>query len=147
MRRKIFWVSLCALLLAASVRVQAQQPKKIPRVGYLAAVSAAADAPRLEAFRQGLRDHGYIEGQNIPIDYRHEGGGFEKLPALAAELIRLNIGVLVAVTTNAALAAKKTTTTVPIVFMGVTDPVTPSWSRHWRNRAKTAPASPTWPRL
>jgi len=122
MRRKTIWVALCALLLA-SVRAQAQQSKKIPRVGYLAAVSAAADAPRLEAFRQGLRERGYIEGQNILIDYRHEDRGFEKLPDLAAELIRLKIDVLVAVTTNAALAAKKTAGNVPIVFMGVTDPV------------------------
>lgn len=126
MSRRTFWFPfcVCALLLAASVRVQAQQPKKVPRVGYLAAVSASADAPRLEAFRQGLRDLGYIEGQNILIDYRHAGGGFERLPDLAAELIGLKIDVLVAVTTNAALAAKKTTRTVPIVFMGVTDPVT-----------------------
>ena len=123
MSRKTFWFPLCALLLAASVRVQAQQPKKIPRVGYLAAVSAAADAPRLDAFRQGLRDLGYVEGQNIFIDYRHESRGFEPLPGLAAELVRLKIDVLVAVTTNAALAAKKTTGTIPIVFMGVTDPI------------------------
>ena len=122
MRRKSFCVALCALLLA-SVRAQAQQSKKIPRVGYLAAVSVAADAPRLEAFRQGLRERGYIEGQNILIDYRHEDRGFEKLPELAAELIRLKIDVLVAVTTNAALAAKKAAGTVPVVFMGVTDPV------------------------
>jgi hypothetical protein len=61
MMRQIFWVPLCALLLALGVPVDAQQPKKISRVGYLAAVSAAADAPRLEAFRQGLRDLGYIE--------------------------------------------------------------------------------------
>ena len=122
MRRKIFGVALCALLLTG-VAVQAQQPKKIPRVGYLAAVSVAADAPRLEAFRQGLRERGYIEGQNILIDYRHEGGGFAKLPDLAAELIGLNLTSLVAVTTNAALAAKKAAGTVPVVFMGVTDPV------------------------
>ena len=113
-----------ALYYRLSVRVQAQQPKKVPRVGYLAAVSAAADAPRLEAFRQGLRDLGYIEGQNIFIDYRHEGRSFELLPDLAAELIGLKIDVLVAVTTNAALAAKKSTKTIPIVFMGVTDPIT-----------------------
>jgi putative ABC transport system substrate-binding protein len=89
----------------------------------LAAVSASADAPRLEAFRQGLRDLGYIEGQNIIIEYRHEGLGFERLPNLAAELVRLNIDVLVAVTTNAALAAKKAAGTIPIVFMGITDPI------------------------
>jgi putative ABC transport system substrate-binding protein len=93
-------------------------------VGYLAAVSASADAPRLEAFRQGLRELGYIEGQNIIVEYRHESRGFERLPELAAELVGQKPDVLVAVTTNAALAAKKTTTTIPIVFMGVTDPVT-----------------------
>ena len=67
---------------------------------------------------------GYIEGQNILIDYRYESTRFERLPDLAAELLRLNIDVLVAVTTNAALAAKKATQTIPIVFMGVTDPIT-----------------------
>ncbi len=124
MMRQIFWIPLCALLLALGVPIDAQQPKKISRVGYLAAVSAAADAPRLEAFRQGLRDLGYIEGQNIIIEYRHEGGGFERLPELVAELVGQKPDVLVAVTTNAALAVKKATTTIPIVFMGVTDPVT-----------------------
>jgi putative ABC transport system substrate-binding protein len=120
----MFWVLLCALLLALGVPVEAQQPKKISRVGYLAAVSAAADAPRLEAFRQGLRDLGYTEGQNLIIEYRHEGGGLERLPERAAELVGQKPDVLVAVTTNAALAVKKATTTIPIVFMGVTDPVT-----------------------
>jgi putative tryptophan/tyrosine transport system substrate-binding protein len=124
MLRQIFWIPLCAFLLVLSVPVDAQQPKKILRVGYLAAVSAAADAPRLEAFRQGLRDLGYIEGQNILIEYRHEGGGFARLPELAAELVGQKPDVLVAVTTNAAQAVKKATTTIPIVFMGVTDPVT-----------------------
>ena len=124
MRQSILATCLCALLSAVSAYGQTSQPRKVPRVGYLAAVSAAADAPRLEAFRQGLRDFGYTEGQNILIDYRHESGGFELLPALAAELIHLNIDVLVAVTTNAALAAQKTTRTIPIVFMGVTDPIT-----------------------
>jgi putative tryptophan/tyrosine transport system substrate-binding protein len=122
--KKVFCLAICALLFALGFPAEAQQPKKVPRVGYLAAVSASADAPRLEAFRQGLRELGYIEGQNIIIEYRHEGGGFERLPKFAAELVGLKIDVLVAVTTNAALAAKKATTTIPIVFMGVTDPVT-----------------------
>lgn len=122
MGRRLFWVVLCSLhvILASSARAQ---PAKVPRVGYLAAVSAAADAPRLEAFRQGLRDLGYVEGQNIVIDYRHEQRAFERLPGLAAELVSLQPDVLVAVTTNAALAAKHMTATIPIVFMGVTDPV------------------------
>src|ERR1044071_4733055 len=124
MKRHVLLVSVCALLFVFGALVNAQQPKKTARVGYLAAVSASADAPRLEAFRQALRDLGYIEGQNIIIEYRHDAGGSERLPDLAAELVRLKIDVLVAVTTNAALAAKKTTGTIPIVFMGVTDPVT-----------------------
>jgi ABC-type uncharacterized transport system substrate-binding protein len=124
MLRHLLWMPLCALLLALGIPVEAQQPKKIARLGYLAAVSAAADAPRLEAFRQGLRDLGYIEGQNLFIEVRHEGGGFGRLPELAAELVGQKPDVLVAVTTNAAQAAKKATTTIPIVFMGVTDPVT-----------------------
>jgi putative ABC transport system substrate-binding protein len=102
---------------------QAQQPPRVLRIGYLAAVSASADAPRLEAFRQGLRELGYIEGQNVVIDYRHEARGFEPLPALAAELVSLNPDVLVGVTTNAAQAVQQATTTIPIVFMGVTDPI------------------------
>jgi putative tryptophan/tyrosine transport system substrate-binding protein len=116
-------ILIAVILFAVAVVAKAQQPKKVPRVGYLAAVSASADAPRLEAFRQGLRDLGYVEGQNIVLDFRHTDK-FERLPDLAAELVRLKIDVLVAVTTNAALAAKNTTTTIPIVFMGVTDPVT-----------------------
>ena len=102
-----------ALLFALGLPVGAQTPKKVSRVAYLAAVSAAADAPRLEAFRQGLRDLGYVEGQNIVIEYRHDAGGFERLPELAAELVRQKPDVLVAVTTNAAQAARKATTTIP----------------------------------
>jgi putative ABC transport system substrate-binding protein len=124
MKRHVLLVSVCALLFVFGALVNAQQPKKVARVGYLAAVSSTADAPRLEAFRQGLRDLGYIEGQNIVIEYRHEGKGFERLPELAAELVGQKPDVLVGVTTNAALALKNATTTIPVVFMGVTDPVT-----------------------
>ena len=123
MGRRLAWRLLCALLFALGTSVEAQEPKKIPRIGYLAAVSAGADAPRLEAFRAGLRELGYNEGQNVFIAYRHEGRDLERLPELAAELVGLKIDVLVTVTTNAALAAKKTTDTIPVVFMGVTDPV------------------------
>jgi putative ABC transport system substrate-binding protein len=118
--RRLF---LGALLCALASSVAAQPTKKVPRIGYLAAVSASADAPRLAAFRQGLRELGYVEGQTIQIDYRHESLDLQRLPEHAAELVRMNIDVLVAVTSNAAVAAKKTTATVPIVFMGVTDPI------------------------
>ena len=123
MGKNVFGFALCALLLAFCVSVKAQQPTKVARLGYLAAVSAAADAPRFQAFRQALYELGHIEGQNIIIHHRYEERSFERLPDLAAELVRLKIDVLVAVTTNAALAAKNATNTIPIVFMGVTDPV------------------------
>jgi len=123
MRSKLGSLLLCTALVLAGSFAQAQQTKKMPHIGYLAAVSATADAPRLEAFRQGLRNLGYVEGQNILIDYRHESQDLQRLPALAADLVRMKVDVLVTVTTNAAQAAKRTTSTVPIVFMGVTDPV------------------------
>jgi putative ABC transport system substrate-binding protein len=113
----------CALLSTLSLGAGAQAGKKVARIGYLAGVSATADAPRLAAFRQGLRELGYVEGQTIQIEYRHESADLQRLPEHAAELVRMNIDVLVAVTSNAAIAAKKTTSTVPIVFMGVTDPI------------------------
>ncbi len=122
MFRKIYYFALCAKLLTLNVPTEAQQAK-IPRVGYLAALSAAADATRMVAFRQGLRELGYIEGKNITIEFRHEGRTFDRLPDLAAELVQAKIDVLVVITTNAALAAKTTTSTIPIVFMGVTDPI------------------------
>nr|WP_301334673.1 ABC transporter substrate-binding protein [Variovorax dokdonensis] len=116
--------ALCAAMFSSLNAVHAQQPTgKTPRLGYLAAVSTAADTPRLEAFRQGLRELGYVEGKNILITYRHESQDLSRLPEHAAELLRGNIDVLVAVTSNAAQAAKKSTSTVPIVFMGVTDPI------------------------
>ena len=124
---KLLWLIVLAfgLMIAGVVPMaMAQQPKKVPRIGYLAAVSPAADAPRKEAFRQALRDFGYIEGQNILIEYRHEDRNFDRLPELAAELVRLKTDVFVTVTTNAAQAARSVSKTIPHVFMGVTDPVT-----------------------
>jgi putative tryptophan/tyrosine transport system substrate-binding protein len=123
MIRSVFAFVLCLLALAASSPAAAQPAKQVPRIGYLAGVSATADAPRLDAFRFGLRELGYVEGQSIQIEYRHESLDLKRLPEHAAELVRLNVDILVAVTSNAAVAAKNTTSTVPIVFMGVTDPV------------------------
>ena len=93
------------------------------RIGYLAAVSATADAPRWEAFRLGLRELGYVEGQNVQLHERHLGRDLDRLPEAAAELMALKLDILVAVTTNAALAAKRAAGNLPIVFMGVTDPI------------------------
>jgi putative ABC transport system substrate-binding protein len=116
-------LTLYALLFALYVSVEAQQPAKIPRIGVLAGSSSSGESPRVEAFRQGLRDLGYVEGKNIAIDYRYADARLDKLPGLADELIRLKVDVLVVSTTAAVQAAKKASGTIPIVFFGVFDPV------------------------
>jgi putative ABC transport system substrate-binding protein len=123
MKKKISVFTLCAILYALCSSAEAQQPKKVVRIGYLTAQSAVAEQPRLESFRQGLRALGHIEGQNIVIEFRHTDGKFEQLADVAAELVRLKADILVANTTNAALAAKNATRTIPIFFIGVSDPV------------------------
>jgi len=122
-RRKLL-SALGAISVVMPVASFAQQPtKKVARVGYLSAVTAAVDAPRLDAFRQRLRELGYIDGQNIVFDYRHADANSGLLPGLAEELVRLKVDIVVAVATSAAVAAKKASRTVPIVFLGVFDPV------------------------
>jgi putative ABC transport system substrate-binding protein len=116
-----FLVFACLLLAVFLPSVsEAQQPKKIPRIGFL---SPTSDDSRVEAFRQGLRELGYQEGQNIIIEYRWAEGRFEQLPELAVKLVRLKVDLVVAVVTQASLAAKKATRTIPIVMIGVADPV------------------------
>ena len=114
---------LLAFVFAPVVTLAAAQQPKAVRIGYLAAVSLAADTPRLQAFKQGLRELGYVEGRDVVIDYRHEDRSLDRLPILAAELAATNPDVLVGVTTNAAIAVKRASGSVPVVFMGVTDPV------------------------
>jgi putative tryptophan/tyrosine transport system substrate-binding protein len=115
-RRTIFWFALCALLLAIGFSAEAQQPKKVPRIGFLGAASATSQASRLDAFRQGLRDLGYVEGKSIIIEYRDAEGKFERLPKLAAELVGLKVDIIVTQGSPAVEAAKKTTSTIPIVM-------------------------------
>jgi putative ABC transport system substrate-binding protein len=123
MRRKFFDLALSTLLLALCFPAQAQQPKKIPRIGYLGGASPSANAARIEAFRQGLRELGYVEGKNIVIEWRHHEGKVDRLPALAAELVRLKVDIIITVGPPAARAAKEATVTIPIVMMQVGDPV------------------------
>ena len=104
------------------VAASAQQAAKIARIGYLATNLAAGPHLR-EAFLQGLRDLGYVEGRNVVIEYRDAEGKLERLPALAAELVALKVDVIVAASTLAALAAKQATRTLPIVFAAAGDPV------------------------
>jgi len=120
--RRTFLSALTGGLLAAPLAAEAQQAAKVPRIGYLA-LNPTANPHLHEAFRQGLRDLGYVEGRNVVIEYRDAEGKPERLPALAAELIALKVDVLVAQPTVAALAAKQATRTLPIVFP-VAEPVT-----------------------
>jgi len=107
-------------MLALPLATLAQQPKKTPRLGYLTNDSVAVDRPRREAFKQGLRNLGYIEGQNIVIEYRVGEGHSEKLPELMAELLRLKVDVVFAFTTQGVLAAKNATKEIAIVFAAIT---------------------------
>src|SRR5215510_9904429 len=92
---KLIGVGLCVLVLALGFSVEAQQSKKVPRIGLLVPFSESSDSPRRDAFLQGLRDLGYVEGKNIAIEYRYTEGELDRLPDLAAELVRLNVDVIV----------------------------------------------------
>src|SRR2546426_8671219 len=121
--RRAFIGTVAGGLLAAPLGAEAQQAAKIARIGYLAL--NLAPTPHLrEAFLQGLRDLGYVEGRNVVIEYRDAEGKFERLPALAAELVALKVDVIVAGGTPLILAAKQATRTLPIVFAAASDPVT-----------------------
>ncbi len=120
--RRAFIGTLAGALLAAPLASEAQQAAKVPRIGYLAPNLAAGPLGR-EAFRQGLRDLGYVEGRNLVIEYRDADGKFERLPALAAELVALKVDIIVAPNTVGVLAAMQATRTLPIVFAAVGDPV------------------------
>jgi len=122
MSKKVFCFTLGTVVLALSFPAEAQQTPKIPRLGVLRASSPSAVPSRQDAFRQGLRKLGYVEDQNILIEYRYAEGKLDRLPDLAAELVRLKVDVIFAQSTAAVQAAKKATTTVPIVSVS-SDPV------------------------
>ncbi len=123
MSRRTFLWGLTLGVLSAPLAAQGQQAAKIARIGYLHP-NLAPGPHQHEAFRQGLRDLGYVEGRNVVIEYRDAEGKFERLPALAAELVALKVDVIVAPNTLAALAVKQATRTLPIVFAVAADPVT-----------------------
>src|SRR5947208_4423455 len=111
------------LVLALVTRDEAQQPKKIPRIGFLAATSPSVEAARIEAFRQGLRALEYVEGKNIIIEWRWAEGKPERLPDLAAELVRFKVDIIVTAGPAATGPAKEATSTIPIVMAQDSDPV------------------------
>ncbi len=115
-------VVLTLSLVLAPFAAEAQPAAKVARIGWLTNIPASSTQPP-EAFRQGLRDLGYVEGRNVVIEYRSYEGKLERLPALAAELVALKVDVIVTVATRHALVAKQATRTIPIVFIGAGDPV------------------------
>jgi len=121
MKRRDF-ITLLGGVAAWPLAARAQQTGKMPRIGFLF-YGSPGSSPEVDAFRQGLRELGYIEGQNIAVEYRFASGRVSQLPELAAELVRLNPDVIVTPGTPASVAAKQATSTIPIVFAGVADAV------------------------
>src|SRR5262249_36668435 len=123
MKVKITALALGAMLLALGFSAEAQQAKKVPRIGFLSPYARTSVPHFTDAFLRGLRENGFVEDQNVAIEYRWADGNLERLPELASDLVRLKVDVIVAVATPASLAAKKATSTIPIVMTMVSDPV------------------------
>ncbi len=127
MRRILLRAVLCGAVLAAPRVSLAQQQPKVWRIGFLASDSSSTQV--YEGFRQGMRELGYVEGKNFIIQWRFADGKYERLPSLAAELLRLNVDVIVAGTTLSVQAAHQATATIPIVMVAVPDPVGEGFAR------------------
>src|SRR5262249_62285664 len=124
MRKSVIGLTFSALLLGLTFHVEAQQPKKVPRIGYLSSRDPASESARSEAIRLALRERGYIEGQNIATDYRYAEGKPDRYPELAVELVRLKVDIILAGGAGPIRAAKNATKTIPIVMWGLgADPV------------------------
>ena len=123
--KQLFSILLIVAVVVVAAIAQAQQPKKVPRIGYLSASDPASESTRAEAIRLALRELGYIEGQNIAIEYRYAEGKRDRFPELAAELVRLKVDIIVVAGGDRLIrAAKNATKTIPIVMMGAgADPV------------------------
>jgi putative ABC transport system substrate-binding protein len=120
--KSLFWL-LATFVLTTVPIAEAQQPKKVPRIGYLATGSVNSGKDNLTAFRQGLRDLGYVEGKNILVEYRHAEEKQDRVPGLVAELLQLKVDVLFVPSLPGIHAAKQATKTIPIVMLTIQDPV------------------------
>jgi putative ABC transport system substrate-binding protein len=123
MKIKITVLILCAMFLALCFPAEAQQAKKVPRIGYVAGASRSTISTRIEAFRQGMRELGYVEDKNIVIEWRFGEGKQDRLPALVAELVRLKVDIIVTGGPISTRRAKEATVSIPIVMAQDTDPV------------------------
>ena len=125
MNRKISCLALCALLFALCFSAEAQQPQRVPRIGYLTSSDPVTESTRSEGIRQALRDLGYVEGQNIAFEYRYAEGKLDRFPEIAAELVRFKVDIIVVAGGNTLIrAAKNATKTISIVMAGAApDPV------------------------
>jgi putative ABC transport system substrate-binding protein len=120
MREKILLFAVATLMLSLVWPAHAQQPKKVPRIGVL---SLGTGNPTIDAFRQGLHELGWVDGKNIALEYRWAEGNEDRFPVLAAELLRINVDIILVTTPQAANAAKKLTKTIPIIVTAMYDPV------------------------
>jgi putative tryptophan/tyrosine transport system substrate-binding protein len=134
------FLAIASGALATPLAAGAQHAGRVYRIGFLGGASPSGYAPHVAALRLGLRDHGYLEGKNVTLAFRWAEGKYDRLPALAAELIRLNVDIIVTQGTPAALVAKQATTTVPIVMAIVGNPEETGIVTSWPDRAGTLPA-------
>jgi putative ABC transport system substrate-binding protein len=141
MKKKLTVLALCPMLLAFCFPADAPQTGKIPRVGFLDASTASGSKLPVEAFRQELSKLGWIEGKTITIEYRFAEQKRERLPELAADLVRLKVDLIVVSATPPALAAKKATSTIPIVMANPGTPWVQVWLPVWRDREAMSPGS------
>ena len=141
-------ILVAVVLFALGVIAEAQQPKKVPRIGYLSGGDAASESARSEAIRLALRERGYIEGQNIANEYRYAEGKVDRFPELAAELVRLKVDIIVVAGGNRIiLAAKNATKTIPIVMVGAGSILSrQAWLKALLVPAATSPALPPFQR-
>jgi putative ABC transport system substrate-binding protein len=116
-------ILVAVVLLAVAVIAEAQQAKKIPRIGFLHSESRSSATSRIESFRQAFHERGYVEGQNVAIEYRYAEGKLDQLPIFAAELVQLKVDVIVGTGIPPIRAAEQATKTIPIVMTNVPDPV------------------------
>jgi putative ABC transport system substrate-binding protein len=136
-RKLVVWL-LTTILLTPISLVEAQQTEKAHGIGYLSPLTPSSDSTRIAVFGKGLRDLGYVEGKNIAIEYRWAEGNFDRLPALAAELVRLKLDVIVTTGPGGTRSAKEATSTIPIVMAQDPDPIGTGLSPALRGLAETS---------